>query len=324
MATITEHPDSGIGDIEGLVDSKATRKHIVHLVAADGDDVTNPLKPISSTFPVGMNHRTARNLTVVSYTQGEPLHISGDEARWIVSVHYGGPVSFGSLAVQGWTIDWDTALDTKLVHRDLDGKWIGGHAYRLPTGDELISSRAEDRIAKTIDGDMQLIQIPAEDAIDPRPVQRPKRVTSFSLSTTVRDLTIPQVATAESFVGTVNEFQFVTGRPGEILVGPMRISSHRGTTTDEENQTGFLFDITLNFRKDDEGWVFERIFDQWEWKGFRGSVLAPLDPSNPAQEPLEFTDFRLGVVRPTSALLNLFNSSIATPTKARRPGRIGP
>ena len=284
MATVTEKRESGEGNVTGLGGDRGVRVFDVFLDQANTDSVTglpdnrkNPLLPVAARYPQGTVHPDSSILTAQRFIQGRMLDMDATTSHWLVTIEYTGPVSAIG-AIQGWTVEYDVALESEPMTRDLDGAFIGGHEYDLdPNG----AFRG-----KTKGPDLRLKQLSLDDIYKPRPLRRFAPVTGIRLSNTIADLTTMAIKSAESFVGTCNASPFLTAEIGELLVGPMRIRQIEGTTAQgAEATSGFLWNVELNFTKKRGGWVFETVWDFLDYQGNRGAVLG-IDPRTNQLEPV--------------------------------------
>lgn len=279
MATVQERLDSSEGDADGLAGIQAVRRFDVFLDSGAGNDsitgrpdnINNAIDPISVRYPYGSAHHVNALLTAQNWRQVRRVDGDATRAQWIVEVEYSGPLSGVGTILEGWIVDYDVALQTENVFKDINGKLIGGSAYELP---ENATPGGAQVIAKTIEGDMNVIQMPRENVINPRSLQRFKPLSTIQLRRTVVNLTEMQVANAETFVGKINSRPFLTGGSGQILVAPMRIRQQEGTTS-ERVSSGVVFNVELNFIKNRNGWRFAHVDDFFEWKGYRGAVHEP-------------------------------------------------
>jgi len=184
----------------------------------------------------------------------------------------------------------------------LDGKWIGGHAYTFPIDEFTSPVVGILKTAKTVRGDIDVVQMPLEDAVKPHSLQRPVPGTTIRLSRTIENLTALQTTKAESYVGKCNSDRFLTGNPFEILQAGMRIRQRPGSGVGTVT-TGIMYDVQLFFRKNLRGWKHQRIFDTFDTDGFRGSIMEDdPDPNNPGQIPIS-SQFRMVEAVPLNAML---------------------
>lgn len=316
MATVTKALHSGEGNMDGLSGTKATELYYCELDSANIDSVTgepddpqNPLSPMGARFPQGQKHETAQNVTVVDIAQERWLKGNATKARWEMRVIYGGVKDTIGLSQKGWLVSYNTSLETEKMVRDLDGLWIGGHGYRFPQSGDFPLPPGGVFTAQTIRGDRDVIQLP-EGIVDPQPLNRFVPMTSFSLRATVADLSVRQVKAADNFVGLVSSEPFVTGDTYEILIAPLRIDQINGNA--ETGSThGILYELELNFLRKRGGWRYDNVFDQFEYEGYRGSIV---DAGKPV-----FQRFRKYDKASPDALLAIFQKSLVTEIPLPKP-----
>ncbi len=297
MATITERFDSGEGDREGVGGLKASRRFDVHLDEEAGDDINNPIAPLKDAYPLGSQHNVASGLYATDHIKVE--RVKDTRGRWICEILYDVPLVPQSGDYLGWTIDFDHSLQMEEMTRDLDGKLVGGNAYRFPENGDTAGYRAQ-----TIDGMKALVQRPG--AITPARLMR--FVPSFTIRATrsVGIVTRDQYSQGRAYRNRVNSITFLAHGAGTVLAAAPRVSRRPGTLPNEFNQRipGIVYDVELNFLGNDEGWEIERLYDRFEHKGYEGQV--ELTDGTPV-----FRDFRKYETADLEGLLRLFGGSVS-------------
>lgn len=305
MASVLERRDSGSGNHAGMRGQAASRLFDVQLTEGDidsvsglADDIEDPLTPVAVRFPIGTPHPTAgfRDLVVFHWfvARRNPRRMD----RYIVRVEYNVPLVAIGGGVSAWTITRDTGFETVEMPIDLDGKTIGGHAYRVAGEDAAGNPEQHTHTAKTLTGTVNLIQIP--DVVDPKPQTLDVPMRNIRCTNRVPYLTQQQSDRADVFTGKTNSRHFMGEPPGTVLAGPLKYTRRPGQIEGSRQPTpGVVYDLELNFLAKNRLWSPFRLFDRWEQRGFESQVL------DLNAEPV-FTDFKKNESANLYGMLSLF------------------
>ena len=279
MATVFERRDSGGNNTAGMRGLSASRRFDVQLTEGDTDsvsglldDINDPITPVAVRFPIGTPHPVDGFSALVVFHWRTVERNARRQDRYIVEVDYVTPLVPVGGGINAWTIDSDAGFETVQIPRALDGRIIGGHAYRPPkqiASDGTLETHTH--IAQTIDGPKNLVQIPR--VVNPKPQNIQVPVRNIRATNTVPNLTQRQYDLASVFKGKVNNSVFMGEPKGTVLCGPLKFRRRAGKIDGVRQPTrGVVYDLEINFSGKSFPWTPFRLFDTYEFDGFEGEV----------------------------------------------------
>jgi len=310
MAEVTETRDSGDGNRTGLHGMSASRTYHVRLDSTQTDDYTqaldnedDPISPLVARLPPGTPHHVSgfSPLIVTDYEIVE-RHFERP-SDYIVKVVYDHPLVPDNPSLEGWSIRITSATETAQMTRDLDGLWVGGHAYRVPETPEEGPPEPSTHYADTTNGRTALVQTAA---VNPHPLDYFKAVSGMVITGTAYTLTANQMRDARSYVAKANSGLFYGSAPGHMLCLSVDVTARPADAQIEvQSDLKIAYDVTLEFiHSDEESFVYQYIWDFYEDdKGSEG----PVYPNNSQSQ----VSRRFRVYRTANFydLMRLFSSS---------------
>ena len=261
-----------------------------------GDDVNDPLTPLEALFPIGTQHPEPVFAGLFASRYRKLQREDGTTDIWRAEIIYESPLVFNVPNAGAWNVSFSSSLQSEQAVTDINGKRIGGLAYRRETE---LGPSPPGHVAHTIDGPVRLV--PAEgpdgtEALTPAPVNKFKRVASMTLrrNQPATMLTVPQITVALGAAGTVNSDRLVRFgiSPRQMLFTGADIALTSGQVNPDTSSLA-TYDITLDFSINYERWTPILIHDFFDHKGFRSSIILDGGPVTRSFDVQPEQDFSL-------------------------------
>lgn len=201
----------------------------------------------------------------------------------MVRVHYGFPtvIEEAPTTFEGWTLEFDSGLETETVRFDLNGKPIGSHVYD-PTDPPPQGEPPEAQNLFLIETGSRTVYLRrSENQFNFQPVSRTRDTTSFSLIRTFENLPPEIFGAIADAKNKLNELEFFGFAPRTVKFTNGRIRQTGGT---RKNPTTGRQEVesegSLHFAYNRLGWDHET-FETWKDDKGQESIVFQRRPEGP-------------------------------------------